>query len=212
MKKGWICLHRKLLDNPIGRNPELVGAWAIFLLSASHKETSFFFGLQKITLRGGEFIWGRKKFAERWRCSESRAYRILKSFESERMVVLKVNNRFTRVKVLKWRKYQQKKVLSEQPVNSPPTTGGQPVNTYNNEEQCTTTPRGVEEEKVFKKFIKWLRETQEQIKNPERYAVRIFTKYPWEILQKVLNDQIVTSLPKFSQLADFYLKRKRDRG
>jgi len=212
MKKGWVCLHRKLLDNPIGRNPELVGAWAIFLLSVSHKETSFFFGHQKITLREGEFIWGRKKFAERWRCSESRAYRILKIFESERMIVLKVNNRFSRVKVLNWRKYQERKVPSEQLVNNHRTTGEQPVNTYNNEEQCTTIIRSDDEEKVFKNFIKWLQNSQTQIKLPARYAARIFKKYPWQIVRKVLKDPMTNSLSKFGELVEFYLKRARDRG
>lgn len=212
MKKGWICLHRKLLDHPIGRSPELVGAWSIFLLSASHKEVSFFVGIKKITLREGEFVWGERAWGDRWKCSPSRARRILKIFESEGLISLKVKSKFTLVKLLNWRKYQERKSQSEEHLKNTRRTHEEHLKTNNNGKQCKTIIRPDDEEKVFKKFLKWLRNSQKQIKLPDRYATKIFKKYPWQIIRKVLDDPMTNSLSKFGELVEFYLKRARDRG
>lgn len=53
---GWICLHRKLLDNPICERADYLAVWVHLLLMANHKETTFIWNNKKQTLKAGQLL------------------------------------------------------------------------------------------------------------------------------------------------------------
>ena len=61
--KGYILLHRQLIDSAFYRDSEYVHLWIHLLLCASHGETEYLSGNQIIKLKSGQFITGRQKLS-----------------------------------------------------------------------------------------------------------------------------------------------------
>lgn len=104
--KGWIKLHRKLMDNPIFDNPNLLRVWLWCLLKASHDHHQQMVGLQVVDLEPGRFVTGRFKGANELGINPSTFYKYLKILEEMQMINLKSNNKMTIVTIENWRKYQ----------------------------------------------------------------------------------------------------------
>lgn len=106
LDNGWVKLHRKLLDNPIFDNPNLLKMWIWCLLKATHQEYDQMVGLQKITLKKGQFITGRFKGSEELKLNPSTFYKHLKTLQAENLISLNSNNKITIVTIEKWGEYQ----------------------------------------------------------------------------------------------------------
>lgn len=132
MEKGYIKLHRTLLNNPIASKPEFAWLWTTLLLKATHKEVKFIWNEEVVTLKPGQFITGRKQLSSETGISESKVYRILKYLKNEQQIEQQTNNKYTTITILNWKKYQSNEQEVEQPVNNKRTTTEQPVNTYKN--------------------------------------------------------------------------------
>ena len=61
MEKGYIKLHRSMLDNPISKKSDYAWLWVILLLKANHKESKFVFNNKIVVLKPGQLLTGRKK-------------------------------------------------------------------------------------------------------------------------------------------------------
>lgn len=131
--QGYIKLHRKILDNPISKNPEYCWLWCILLMKANHKETDIIFNGKKEKIKIGEFITGRKQLSLESGISESKIQRILKYLEIEQQIEQQTNNKFRRILIKNYKQYQQSEQQNEQPVNNKRTTSEQPVNTNKND-------------------------------------------------------------------------------
>lgn len=131
--QGYIKLHRKILDNPISKNPEYCWLWCILLMKANHKETDIIFNSKKEKIKIGEFITGRKQLSLESGISESKIQRILKYLEIEQQIEQQTNNKFRRILIKNYKQYQQSEQQNEQPVNNKRTTSEQPVNTNKND-------------------------------------------------------------------------------
>jgi len=127
---GWIKLHRCLLHNPIVmKDADHLAVWCYLLLKATHKEHPALFGSKRITLMPGQLITGRIAIAKELNISQSKVYRILKCYENEHQLEIKVNNKGSLVTIVNWELYQGEDVESEQQVNNKRTTSEQQVNT-----------------------------------------------------------------------------------
>ena len=130
---GWIRLYRKLLKNPMMEDPDYLAVWINLLLRAGYSESYYMFNGKKLTLAPGEFITGRKKLSKTTGVSESKIYRILRYYESEQQILVKSNNRFSRITIVNWIEYQSIGTTeledNEQQMNNQRTTSEQPVNT-----------------------------------------------------------------------------------
>ena len=102
--EGWISLHRKLLENPIFDNPNILQVWIWCLLKASHKDHKQMVGLQVIDLKEGQFITGRFSGAKELKLNPSTFYKYLKMLEAMQMLELKSNNKMTVVSIENWAK------------------------------------------------------------------------------------------------------------
>ena len=94
--EGWIKLHRKLLDNPVTmKDTDHLAVWIYLLLNASHNEHPALFKGEKIILKPGQLITGRKSIALALHIDESKVERILKCLKSEQQIEQQVNNKRT---------------------------------------------------------------------------------------------------------------------
>ncbi|MEW6429579.1 MAG: hypothetical protein AB1568_16280 [Thermodesulfobacteriota bacterium] len=106
-RQGYIKLHRKLLDNGIFKNPNLVQFWVYCLLKASHKEHTVMVGYQEVVLRPGEFLFGRKATAQELGQSE-------KVVRTSALIAAKIGliratqraSKYTVYSVVNWSTYQ----------------------------------------------------------------------------------------------------------
>ena len=131
--EGWIKLYRKILDNPvICKDGETFAVLIYLLLNATHKEMDVIFKGERVILKEGELLTGRKSIAKNLNISESKVQRILKMLESEHQIEQQMSSRNRLVSILNWHKYQSSEQQFEQQVNSKWTASEQQVNTNKN--------------------------------------------------------------------------------
>lgn len=131
--EGWIKLHRKLLDNPVTmKDTDHLAVWIYLLLNASHNEHSALFKGEKIILKPGQLITGRKSIALALHINESKVERILKSLKSEQQIEQQTSSKNRLISITNWEFYQQSEQQNEQQVNNKRTTNEQQVNTNKN--------------------------------------------------------------------------------
>ena len=105
---GWIKIHRSLRESAIWGNPKLVYFWLWCLMETDIKEHEVIVAGSRIKIKPGQFVFGRKRAAEETGLGEITTYRYLKLLEELHMVKRSVNNHFTVVTIVNWRKYQCK--------------------------------------------------------------------------------------------------------
>lgn len=137
---GWISLHRKIRQNPVFNDVQLLRLWLICLMEASHKEHKILVGKQTVELKIGQFVTGRFELGSKYndglkkedRVSESTVWRWLKTLENLEFLHINSNTKFSLCTVVKWSDYQNVEQQNEQPMNSRRTADEQPMTTNNN--------------------------------------------------------------------------------
>lgn len=128
--KGWIKLHRKVLDNPVVcRDAEHLAVWMYLLLEATHDNIDKMFSGRRMTLYSGQLITGRKAISKKLNISESKVQRILKRFEIEQQIEQQTSNTSRLVSICNWGEYQEGEQQTEQQLNNNRTTTEQQLNT-----------------------------------------------------------------------------------
>ncbi len=162
MQNGWIKLHRKIQENGIYSDSNMLKLWIHCLLKASHKERSQLVGNQMVELLPGEFITGREVLSDEFnkgvkkadRVSAITLFRWLNNFEKWQMLNIKKTTKYSVVTVLGWSEYQH----DEQQLNNKRTTDDQQLNTNKN----------VKNEKNEKKIDMGGSEDETEISKPKR--------------------------------------------
>ena len=95
-----------MLENPLIKKPLHCHLWNILLLLAQYKESDFIFGNERITLKSGQILTGRKKLSELSGISESQIERILKYLENEQQITQIKTNKYRIICIVNWEKYQ----------------------------------------------------------------------------------------------------------
>ena len=132
--EGWVCLYRKILENPIiCKDSDYFAVWCYLLLSATHKKTSALFKGKKIVLLPGQLITGRKSIAKKFKIDESKVQRILKTLENEQQIEQQTSSQNRLITIINWYQYQEIEQQNAQQVNNECTTSEQRVNTNNND-------------------------------------------------------------------------------
>ena len=125
---SYIKLFRKLLNSPIFENEKALKIWIWCLLKATHKEREQLVGQRIVSLKKGEFVFGRKQASEELKMTESTIYKYIKLLEKLQMISIKSNNKFSIVSIEKWEDYQ----IEELKNNNKITTKEQQINTNKN--------------------------------------------------------------------------------
>jgi len=128
--EGWIKIHRKMLDNPIiCKDSDYLSVWIYLLVNATHKEIPALFKGQKITLKQGQLITGRKSISSKLKISESKIYRIINDFKSEHQIEQQTSNKNSLITIINWNRYQNNEQQNETQMNNKRTTNEQQMNT-----------------------------------------------------------------------------------
>lgn len=123
-------VYRTMWDNPIiTKDKDYFYMWMYLLKEAAWKEHDTVWGGQRVTLKPGQFITGRKKLAIATDTSEAKVYRILKAFEDEQQIEQRTNNYGTLISIVNWNLYQGNEQQTKQRTNNERTTSEQRVNT-----------------------------------------------------------------------------------
>lgn len=130
--KGWLKLHRKVLENPtVMKSPEHLAVWVYLLCHAAAQPYKTLFAGKEVELRPGQLISSRRSIANSTnrKINESNVQRILKNFEKEHLIEQQRCNRNRLITLKNWDKYQQTEHLNEHQANIRRTTGEHQANT-----------------------------------------------------------------------------------
>lgn len=106
--EGWLMLHRKILDDPIiAKDRDYLAVWVYLLLNTTHKEYDVIFQGERITLKKGQLLTGRKSISDELEIDESKVQRILKTFEKNNQIKQKTCNKNSLITIVAWDKYYQ---------------------------------------------------------------------------------------------------------
>ncbi|WP_173915941.1 DnaD domain-containing protein [Halobacillus sp. Marseille-Q1614] len=151
--QGWIKLHRKIIQSEIFENEKMLKIFIYCLTKSSHKNTESRVGRQKVQLKPGQFIFGRKKAASELNMNESTVRDYLKILEEDDVITILSTNKYSVITVENWANYQSndeeydnKSSADNQQKNSTSPSDRQQKDTYKN-------GRELKEVKNVKEFI-----------------------------------------------------------
>lgn len=127
--QGWVKVHRKILDNPLFKNPKLFTLWMYLLIRANHSQAKTMIGNEVIVLKRGQFLTGRKSLSEALDIPESTLERLLKVLESEHQIEQQKKTKYRLISITNYELYQG----DGQQVDNKRTTSGQQVDTDKND-------------------------------------------------------------------------------
>lgn len=130
MENGWICIHRKLLDDPMMSNTKYLALWVTLLLKANHKETKIILNGKTVILKKGQFITGRIALSKSTKIPQTTIERILDWLEENEKIGQQKTTKNRIITILNWEKYQI--------LDNKRTTNGQQTDTNNNDNNVTT--------------------------------------------------------------------------
>jgi hypothetical protein len=84
--KGWIKIHRSLVESAVWSDPLRLKAWIDLLLRVNHEDKELFYGGELIKVEKGQCITSGRKLADAWGCSEKTARKIVDQFVDLGMV------------------------------------------------------------------------------------------------------------------------------
>ena len=139
---GWIKLHRKLLENPIFINPELLQLFLYCLIKANHKDKEIIWNGVLKTITRGSFITGFKVLCKDVKQKQTSIHRRLKLLGELGYISVKSENKFSIVTVLKYNSYQINDFESGKQVENKWKTNGKQVETTNNDKNDKNDKKG----------------------------------------------------------------------
>lgn len=107
--KGWIKLHRKLLQSPIWESGEPFtkrDAWIDLLLMVAYEDTKISMGDKQTTLRPGQGHTSMRTLSRRWSWSLKKTRHFMGTLGAQGMVTLKGTPYGTIVTIENWAFYQ----------------------------------------------------------------------------------------------------------
>jgi len=202
VSNGWIKLHRKTLDNPIVmKDTDYLAVWMWLLLNATHSDHDTIYEGERITLKAGQFITGRKIISKELKINESKIQRILKTFEIEQQIEQQTNPRCRLISILRWTDYQLDEQQSEQQVNNKRTLNNKTKNNKKDiyaqefEKLWLLVPKKVSKKKAYQKYILAVKKKDHD---------EIYTAFKNQV-----NNNWKDTDPKFTPALDVWLNNER---
>ncbi len=124
MNRGYIKYFRKWTDEPWWQNLKLSHFFTYCLTKASHKSRDTIVGYKNVSLRPGQFIFGRKIAAQETGLSEQEIRTCIKYLTENGKINCEPTSKFSIITVLDWSTYQDwdgssnQQVTSTQPANN----------------------------------------------------------------------------------------------
>ena len=129
----FVKIFPQLLDNPIVcKDADHLAVWIYLLLNANSFPKEEMFNNERIIVKPGQMIRGRKMISSKIMVQESKVERILKLFKNEQQIEQVSSSKNRLITVLNWSSYQKNEQRNGQQVNNERTTSEQQVNTNKN--------------------------------------------------------------------------------
>lgn len=128
LNTGFIKLYRSVKNGGWLKNHKLWAFWSYCLLKASHKEHQVIVGNQQVTLKAGQFIFGRKKATEEINLSTQEVRTCLNKLKRFGNIIVKSTNKYSIITIVNWDFYQgyegqaTSKITNKQPVDNQQVT------------------------------------------------------------------------------------------
>lgn len=108
MAKGWVSIHRKILDNWIWEEDTFSRgqAWIDLILLANHEEKKVMFDGNLIVVEKGSRITSLRKLSERWKWSTTKTKKFLDVLQSDGMITYKSDSKKTTYTICNYNTYQ----------------------------------------------------------------------------------------------------------
>lgn len=115
MAKGWIKVHRALLEHGIFQNAELLQVWMYCLLQATYQEKDYPLGRTVVHLQPGQLLCGRRSMSNRLGVNENQLRKNMGLLEQLGAITIESTNRYSIVTIVNWALYQQEMGKAEFP-------------------------------------------------------------------------------------------------
>ena len=147
MHRGYIKDWRKSLDNPLFKKPFIWHFWGYCLKKTSHKDRDIFMNGQMISIKKGQFVFGRKIASEETGLSEQQIRTCLKHLEKSKNLTIKSTNRYTIINIINWDTYQQDDEEINQQINQQNKSTSKTRKINHRQECITRNTRNTNKEK-----------------------------------------------------------------
>ena len=139
MYRGWVKIHRKIWDNPIvTKDNDYLSVWIYLLTNAAHRSHSVMWCGERIELKPGQLITGRKKISKDTKVNEEKVRRIIKALKSDHQIDQQTTNQGSLISILNWDKYQINDHQNNQQMTNERPTNDQRVTTI---QECKESKR-----------------------------------------------------------------------
>ena len=105
--KGYIKLHRQILDNPISTKANYLAVWVYLLLKANHEDREIILNGKKTLIKRGQLVTSVRGIAERFRLSKSGVHKIFIYLKGERMIGDLATRSYSLVTILNYDEFQK---------------------------------------------------------------------------------------------------------
>ena len=108
MSKGWISVHRSILDHPIWQGEKFTKghAWLDLILNANHKQNKVMIKGRLITVERGEQIRSQVTLAKTWKWNPRTVSRFLEMLKSDGMITTKSTELTTHITICNYSTFQ----------------------------------------------------------------------------------------------------------
>ena len=107
--KGYILLHRKILNNELWNDGEKYckkAAWIWMLLAVNHKDKDKFFDGKMITIHRGQKLTSMLKLAKEWGVDRKTVKKWLLHWKNAEMIYVEFHKHWTMITVRNYAEYQ----------------------------------------------------------------------------------------------------------
>ena len=109
MDKGWVKIHRSIMDSGVYSDNTRFKAWVDLILRANHEDKEWFDHGHLVQIRKGQVITSTRKLAEAWNCNRETVDTILKQFVKMGMIErYSQPGKYTLITIVKYGFYQGK--------------------------------------------------------------------------------------------------------
>ena len=138
--KGWILLHRKIIDHPFYRERRKfpITRRGLTFDSANYQDHEFLLGRKMVRARRGEVITSELTLMERWRWSKGKVRWFLNTLKKDRSIDRRADRKKTTILILNYDAYQNSH------------TQNKPLNSIDNQSPIVHNQRSNKEVKEFK--------------------------------------------------------------
>lgn len=109
MAKGWVKLHRQIMNHPFYEEERVFSryeAWSHLMMMANHTDNKTLIDGKMVIVERGSFLTSVRKLQERWKWSNTKTIKFLDLLEKEKMIVKKSDTKKTLITLTTYEIYQ----------------------------------------------------------------------------------------------------------